>query len=150
MRQFIIGIAFTALSLAVFAQQDQEADSILPQLQKTLIEQAQAVALVEVTHVNSLINRALSFPGMLSVEGYSYQLSPYRQWKGHTRVGEELRIDLKDCARSLQKGEKYIVMMSFDGEEWTSKQCEQVVAITEAQQVLAYLDSAYGVRLAQQ
>ncbi len=150
MRHFIIAITFAALSFGVLAEQDRQAESTLAQVHKNLIENAEAVALVEVTHISSLINRALSFPGMLSVEGYSYQLSPHRQWKGQTRIGEELRVDLKDCARSLQKGEKYIVMMSFDGSGWTSNQCEQVVALGEAQQVLAYLNSAYTVQLAQQ
>lgn len=150
MRQFTIGIVFAALSLSVFAARDTQTAEALGSVQQNLIEKAEAVALVEVTHVNSLINRALSFPGMLSVEGYSYQLLPRRQWKGQTRLGEELRIDLKDCARSLKKGEQYIVMMSFNGEGWVSQQCEQVVAVGEAQQVLAYLDRVYSVQLAKQ
>ncbi len=150
MRHFFISIAFAVLSFGAFAEPDQNSEPVLTPLQQGLIDKADAVALVEVNHVSSLINRALSFPGMLSVQAYSYQLSPHRQWKGQIQVGDELRIKLRDCTQALQKGEKYIVMMSFDGASWVSKQCEQVVAIGEAQPVLAYLNRIEAVQLAQQ
>ncbi len=113
------------------------------------IEQAQTVATVSVTNVASLINRALSMPGMLSVEAYSYQLDVGRQWKGQISTGAELRIELKHCSQPLKKGEHYLVMMEQSEQQWVARSCDQVIALADAQAVLAYLNDHYLDRVAQ-
>ncbi len=150
MRQFIVGLTVSILSVITYAQPLETSEQQLFENQKALIERAEGVALVRITHVNSLINHALSRPGMLSVQGYSYQLSINRQWKGDLQKGEELRIDLNHCTQTLRKGEHYIVMMQLSGSEWISDDCEQVVAVANAQPLLAYLKTSYSLPLARQ
>lgn len=150
MRHFIFGLVASALSVMAGVQSLDAAEQPFLDSQKQLVEQAEAVALVRITHVNSLINHALSRPGMLSVQGYSYQLSVSRLWKGEAGKSDELRIDLNSCTQRLQKGEHYIVMMQVSDSGWVSDDCEQVVAVAQAQPLLAYLNSHYSAPLAGQ
>tara|TARA_B100000446_G_scaffold47134_1_gene43461 strand:+ start:47405 stop:47866 length:462 start_codon:yes stop_codon:yes gene_type:complete len=131
-------------------QQDDAARvSELSDRQVAQIEQAETVAVVSVTNVSSLINRALSLPGMLSVEAYTYQLAVGHQWKGQISTGAELRIELKHCSQPLKKGERYLVMMEKAKQQWIARDCDQVIAIADAEAVLAYLNDHYLDRVAQ-
>jgi len=131
-------------------RQDEAARvSELSDRQLAQIEQAETVAVVAVTNVSSLINRALSFPGMLSVEAYSYQLAVGHQWKGQISTGVELRIDLKHCSQPLKKDERYLVMIEKAEQQWIARDCDHVIALADAEAVLAYLNDHYLDRVAQ-
>ncbi len=165
MRQLLCGMILVGLSgwslaeasspvegQALEAAQPATNTAAVPELsdrQVAQIEQAQTVATVSVTNVASLINRALSMPGMLSVEAYSYQLAVGRQWKGQISTGAELRIELKHCSQPLKKGEQYLVMMERSEQQWVARGCDQVIALADATAVLAYLNDHYLDRVAQ-
>ena len=164
MRQFLTGLAITALLSAgsVFAAEDvsgkaapaeateNSAPRPLADHHKALVGEADAVALVQINHVNSLINQALSRPGLLSVEGFSYQVSIERQWKGDMNTGDELRIDLSSCTKTLQREERYVIMAQRSDQQWVSQSCEQVVSLVEGEALLAYLQDVFAPQLAQQ
>ncbi len=136
---------------------------------EALAEQVDTVALVTITHVSSLVNRGMSFPGLLSVEAFSYQLNVNRLWKGGIPVDLELKISLKNCAQPLRKGETYLVFgdltaipkasrttleesASLDPAvkkpsfEWVTKSCDQVIPESQAQPRIVQLNQLYPSR----
>lgn len=164
---------FMFMSTQVFSAQSHSPSSSSAEKKTTraLAEQVDAVALVTITHVSSLVNRGMSMPGLLSVEAFSYQLEIERLWKGDIPVDAELKISLKNCSRPLQKGESYLVfgdmttiqsasLTSLEESapldptasrvslEWVAKSCEQVIPKLQARQDVVKLDRLYPSRLA--
>ncbi|NIB42044.1 hypothetical protein HBA55_20735 [Pseudomaricurvus alkylphenolicus] len=139
-------VATEAAATDIGAEQSSQSSlhsspQLTPQQQaETLIADADWLALVEITHVNSLINRAMSFTGALSVEGYTYQMAEQRRWKGEITQGTELRVSLRDCHHKMDKGETYLVAARHISEELVSGSCDQLVAVADAEQLIAHLD----------
>ncbi|GAB3093249.1 hypothetical protein G8770_06275 [Aestuariicella hydrocarbonica] len=108
-----------------------------------LASQADAVARVKIAHVNSVINPAMSRPGMLAIEAFSYQLLWGRVWKGESRPGVELWISLNDCPQKLEKGEEYLVFVQQQGAQWTLSGCQQVIPAADAEPRMVQLDRIF-------
>lgn len=116
----------------------------------TLAQASDVVALIEVTHVNSLINHAMSRPGVLSVQAYAYQFDVARHWKGDLPLDGMLRVDVNHCVSRLYRGERYVVMGMMDAGQWVAPSCDHVVALADAGSLLARLDRLFQAQLAQQ
>lgn len=174
-----LGLPFSAALLMLCSSmafsvesQSQPPASTEKKTTTAMAKQVDAVALVTIAHVSSLVNRGMSFPGLLSVEAFSYQLEIDHLWKGEIPVDAELKISLKNCSRPLLKGESYLVFgdlttiepasrtsleepapldptASRSTLEWVAKTCEQVIPELQAKQSIAKLNQLYPARVAQ-
>lgn len=144
-----------------------------------LAAQADTIALVTVIQASSLVNRSMSTTGLLSVEAFTYQFEIERVWKGGAATPGVLTVSVQQCARPLQRGERYLI---FGGQVqaaapvgrsrvdalaqpvagnvaenvadeaapgWQIRGCEYAIPASEAQEHVAQLNQLYLSPVAQ-
>ncbi len=105
-------------------------------------EQADWVSLVRVESKGTLINRSMSqIPGVVAVQGYSYNSSLLRTWKG--AAGSKVvkfRVDLTDCQQELQVNGEYVVFgfLNTHGKHQVAS-CSTMVPKADAEALIAQL-----------
>lgn len=135
---------------------------------QSLATQSDTIALVTVTSVSSLVNRAMSVSGLLSVEAYSYQLDVQRQWKGKAVDQAVMTVSVQQCSRPLNRGERYLIFGEAHGttyvaadaghgrvdalaqpaqdstpRSWLIRSCDQAIPAGQAQAHVVQLNQLY-------
>lgn len=138
---------------------------------RELAAKADTIALVTVTSASSLINRATSTTGLLSVEAYSYEFEVERAWKGGASGQGVMTVSVQQCAQPLKRGERYLIFAgqvqgaalvdrnrvdvvaqpAADGDApaWLIRGCKYAIPASEAQAHLAQLNQLYTSPVAQ-
>ena len=126
------------------------------------LDAADFVAEVEVLNKEALINRALSFSGMMSVEGYSYHLNVLRQWKKGASIAEagvednRLLVELASCHHLLNKQQRYLVVarlerdQGFGHNSLVADNCRGLIPSDQAVDFTAQLEQWFQPKLANQ
>lgn len=107
------------------------------------------IALLSITHINSLVSPGLSMPGMLAVQGYEYHGRLEQQWKAAPVQTLQVRVDLSDCSERLQKGERYLVLSRLNLEaQFQSFRCDDLIHQSQASERIAQINQLSKIQLA--
>lgn len=113
---------------------------------------ADVVALVKITHVRGLVNRAMSMPGMMAVEAYNYHAAVTHNWKGSAdNATLAFRVSLSDCSQRLTEEQEYVVLSETNDElQQQSYSCDSLVPKEQAEALMASFDQLNTEQFAQQ
>jgi len=110
---------------------------------------ADLVAVLSITHINSLINPGLSMPGMLAVQGYEYHGQLEHQWKAAPARVFKVRVDLSDCGERLEKGERYLVVSRLNVDaQLQSFRCDDLIHQSQAAERIAQFNRLSKLQVA--
>jgi hypothetical protein len=131
-------VASLGLIGAVYASDATDANDDLD----TRYQQADVVALVKITHVRGLVNRAMSMPGMMAVEAYNYHAAVTHNWKGAGSETVAFMVSLSDCTQRLQEEQEYVVLSQANNQDQQqSYSCDSLVPKAQAEALMANLDT---------
>ncbi|MEX1033270.1 MAG: hypothetical protein WDZ30_07900 [Cellvibrionaceae bacterium] len=106
-------------------------------------KRAEWVSRVRIEGVGSLVNPALSRSQLLAIQGYRYNASVIRAWKGEQAGTIKFQVDLGDCNQALEVDGEYVVFGSTDHQgRLQSFSCEDLVGVESATGLLPALDRA--------
>jgi len=110
---------------------------------------ADLVAVLSITHVNSLVSPGLSMPGMLVVQGYEYHGQLEHRWKAAPAQLLRVRVDLSDCSERLEKGESYLVVsrLNIDA-QLQSFRCDDLIHQSQAAERIAQFNRLSKLQVA--
>ncbi len=141
-------LSLTCISVSVQADSGAQADD--DQLLQRY-QEADTVALVKIKYVSGLVNRAMSMPGMMAVEAFSYHAEVSRNWKGAGNRMISFQVSLADCTQRLQEDEEYVILSHANKQdEQQSFSCDNLVPKSSAEQMMAGLDSILSTKYASQ
>ncbi len=149
LRSFQVSVrlfCLSLLSLTCISVNAQTDDQLLQRYQE-----ADTVALVKIKYVSGLVNRAMSMPGMMAVEAFSYHAEVSRNWKGAGNRMISFQVSLADCPQRLQEDEEYVILSHTNKQdEQQSFSCDNLVPKSSAEQMMAGLDTILSTKYASQ
>jgi len=140
-----IAVGDSAEPIAIYREaQNLSADEIAARL-----EQADLVAVLSITHINSLVNPGLSMPGMLAVQGYEYHGQLEQRLKATPVKALTVRVDLSDCRERLLKGESYLVVSRLNVDsQLQSFRCDDLIHRSQASERIAQFNRLSKLQVA--